>query len=248
MPCRGILPLLMGLSPRVRGNRAAMRLRPRWTGSIPACAGEPRSSCSARPTTRVYPRVCGGTDWIKSFDLDGVGLSPRVRGNRGFVLDAPSTRGSIPACAGEPQGANCRTDRVGVYPRVCGGTASAEAARARVQGLSPRVRGNHDEQGDQRPFDGSIPACAGEPGPARRPRPVERVYPRVCGGTELRNSCARLIAGLSPRVRGNPQGAHVPDRGVGSIPACAGEPRRRGGDDPVSRVYPRVCGGTATTS
>ena len=30
-----------GLSPRLRGNRIADRLRPKWVGSIPAPAGEP---------------------------------------------------------------------------------------------------------------------------------------------------------------------------------------------------------------
>ena len=52
-------------------------------------------------------------------------------------------------------------------------------------GLSPRVRGNQDVGlgGEQEP--GSIPACAGEPpGCAASPR-MERVYPRVCGGTPV---------------------------------------------------------------
>ena len=50
-----------GLSPRVRGNPAAMRVGVRAGRSIPACAGEPLCS---RPGSRgwgVYPRVCGGT-------------------------------------------------------------------------------------------------------------------------------------------------------------------------------------------
>ena len=33
--------------------------------------------------------------------------------------------------------------------------------------------------------------------------------------------------------------------GVGSIPACAGEPGEDGDDAAVKQVYPRVCGGTA---
>ena len=50
-----------GLSPRVRGN-------PGWTasplhceGSIPACAGEPKSYIPTLKAVTVYPRVCGGT-------------------------------------------------------------------------------------------------------------------------------------------------------------------------------------------
>ena len=56
-----------------------------------------------QPESRVYPRVCGGTD-----DLDDVqglnwkGLSPRVRGN-------PAASRAFQAIGR-------------VYPRVCGGT------------------------------------------------------------------------------------------------------------------------------
>ena len=150
--------------------------------------------------------------------LSKSGLSPRVRGNqrRSTSLDA--------------------THRV--YPRVCGGTWCGGSARCWAigsRGLSPRVRGN-------RHFDQS-------------PHDLARVYPRVCGGTEPRGQ------GLSPRVRGKPTGLSRP----GSIPACAGEPsfrpksarpgkglspRVRGNrtvniqPTPVTRVYPRVCGGT----
>ena len=73
---------------------------------------------------------------------------------------------------------------------------------------------------------------------------MPRVYPRVCGGTLYTSQAAAVIAGLSPRVRGNPVG-HLPGVALErSIPACAGEPaycpkRRR-----YSGVYPRVCGGT----
>ena len=50
--------------------------------------------------------------------------------------------------------------------------------------------------------------------------------------------------GLSPRVRGNPSVQRGCFRCPGSIPACAGEPFRAAGMFPLSRVYPRVCGGT----
>ena len=50
-----------GLSPRVRGNRRRLRLRPPAPGSIPACAGEPRGLRPGEGVEQVYPRVCGGT-------------------------------------------------------------------------------------------------------------------------------------------------------------------------------------------
>ena len=56
--------IVVGLSPRVRGNRTgAIPLRVDRR-SIPACAGEPGCCSRSRSKSRVYPRVCGGTsDW-----------------------------------------------------------------------------------------------------------------------------------------------------------------------------------------
>ena len=71
-----------GLSPRVRGNLQPSVVVRGASGSIPACAGEPRTI--RRPTSgkRVYPRVCGGTISVGQCLVTVRGLSPRVRGNR----------------------------------------------------------------------------------------------------------------------------------------------------------------------
>ena len=113
-------------------------------------------------------------------------------------------------------------------------------------GLSPRVRGNLGDVGNEYSVYRSIPACAGEPllhlGGGR---PVG-VYPRVCGGTDKLQRQRNLVNGLSPRVRGNRQAATATEPGERSIPACAGEPDG-GHPAPFSgQVYPRVCGGTET--
>ena len=52
------------------------------------------------------------------------------------------------------------------------------------------------------------------------------------------------LGGLSPRVRGNHEAVPRPSQEGGSIPACAGEPRRPSSPPRFPRVYPRVCGGT----
>ena len=95
---------------------------------------------------------------------------------------------------------------------------------------------------------GSIPACAGEPGPSATLSYAKKVYPRVCGGTCRLSGMTRDAVGLSPRVRGNPQGSAYELAGPGSIPACAGEPRRPMSTPLAARVYPRVCGGTCRLS
>ena len=54
--------------------------------------------------------------------------------------------------------------------------------------------------------------------------------------------------GLSPRVRGNPLAGVSWLCGIGSIPACAGEPQTPLASSRKRRVYPRVCGGTAANT
>ena len=98
----------------------------------------------------------------------------------------------------------------------------------------------------------SIPACAGEVYPRvcggteiHSPANCWRwVYPRVCGGTLRCQRCGDDIPGLSPRVRGNRFRGPGVILFCGSIPACAGEPRRRTPYRRQMPVYPRVCGGT----
>ena len=152
--------------------------------------------------------------------------------------------GSIPACAGEPKAIRPDSTLPGVYPRVCGGTSDATAWRRAWRGLSPRVRGNLKTSKNQPPLCRSIPACAGEPRTPRRDEVAKRVYPRVCGGTCWNGRQRWTIGGLSPRVRGNPRRRRRPAGRQRSIPACAGEPPSGGRGARVSRVYPRVCGGT----
>ena len=67
----------------------------------------------------------------------------------------------------------------------------------------------------------------------------------MCGGTGLREAGEHGGAGLSPRVRGNPQARWRDLEVHRSIPACAGEPYQRQRLTGFQRVYPRVCGGTA---
>ena len=132
-----------GLSPRVRGNLVRGRHRPRVTGSIPACAGEPARVALLFRLSAVYPRVCGGTRGMPAVPHHPQGLSPRVRGNPPQRVHPLLLCRSIPACAGEPNTRGRARNETGVYPRVCGGNRRCTASVA--------------------PWSWSIPACAGEP-------------------------------------------------------------------------------------
>ena len=227
-------PVTASRSPSSKPSRRSRRSRtsagPCSTAAMPRNpprSGEPLRMKRRRESNEVYPRVCGGTMMVYTFTGFTQGLSPRVRGNHGGTSRRGRTRGSIPACAGEPPPRKAGGHQLKVYPRVCGGTTRPSGLQNCRKGLSPRVRGNPVHGVVDGGDPGSIPACAGEPDRSGSPPGGCRVYPRVCGGTRTLLSSARPVHGLSPRVRGNPCWKQGRDGLQGSIPACAGEPRHR---------------------
>ena len=183
--------------------------------SIPACAGEPLLCPPRTPRPWVYPRVCGGTGSGYALGCLQKGLSPRVRGNQ----TTRNLRGGLsPRVRGNRYG---RVNLVDYSTPACAGEPAGTGVVLLPGQLSPRVRGNPSGNCTPHMRAGSIPACAGDPyGPGERQR------------------------GLSPRVRGNLLKLCVPVNVSGSIPACAGEPESIANAMGLSRVYPRVCGGT----
>ena len=253
-----------GLSPRMRGNHHRARPGVRPGRSIPAYAGEPhapdcRADCprsipayAGEPVWRignhhpaqVYPRVCGGTTAGLCRTLPAGGISPRMRGNPRDKSQGVNGQRYIPAYAGEPTSVSIAIPLVGVYPRVCGGTPGTKARVSTGNGISPRMRGNlprPHQPGSGRRY---IPAYAGEPPPGETKMDGPVVYPRVCGGTLSCWQKQSRPAGISPRMRGNPDWAGSGCQAGRYIPAYAGEPH----PPPLLRrrytVYPRVCGGT----
>ena len=213
-----------GLSPRVRGSPNQHGILSECAGSIPACAGEPTARSYGTPPTRVYPRVCGGARALLPERADVSGLSPRVRGSPDRPWACAVTYRSIPACAGEPHHLNASRARARVYPRVCGGALGVGLQPCERKGLSPRVRGSRHDGGGEPGDQGSIPACAGEPGVIRVAVCPRKVYPRVCGGARTSTCRNNSGSGLSPRVRGSLCRRRGSCSGRRSIPACAGEP------------------------
>ena len=169
-----------------------------------------------------------------------------MRGNRSRPGRLPRRRGSIPARAGEPEPCEDGQPALPVYPRACGGTFRRCRRSQRRWGLSPRVRGNRDKAKHHAQDNRSIPARAGEPHCSVAMSRQRKVYPRACGGTLPPLPLPGAAGGLSPRVRGN-RLHHVRQfRGHRSIPARAGEPRRKWPGRRRRTVYPRACGGTSS--
>ena len=112
-----------GLSPRVRGNPEWPRLAWLVPGSIPTRAGKPTRSGPTISSSRVYPHACGETGISYRYHAFFEGLSPRVRGNRMFVVVCLEPIGSIPTRAGKPTPGHFVNDERGVYPHACGETS-----------------------------------------------------------------------------------------------------------------------------
>ncbi len=101
--CRTGIPFrIQGLSPQARGNRPSGVHAVIPHGPIPAGAGEPgRPGCRSR-ARRAYPRRRGGTDTALPLGSTRAGLSPQARGNLTNSALRATSKGPIPAGAGEP--------------------------------------------------------------------------------------------------------------------------------------------------
>ena len=115
---------IKGLSPRLRGNPYTTMMMTDIHRFIPAPAGEPRSPSNVTGLNPVYPRACGGTFLSFRRSTHGIGLSPRLRGNRRQVCHHYPSHRFIPAPAGEPRRDNADGRPERVYPRACGGTCT----------------------------------------------------------------------------------------------------------------------------
>ena len=161
--CGGFAYVVLGLSPRTRGNRDARTCGAGIVGPIPADAGEPAPRRTAPAPPGAYPRGRGGTWLILVRLFVRAGLSPRTRGNRRTRLPRRSPAGPIPADAGEPPPSGGRCTRRRAYPRGRGGTVLGVASVGLCWGLSPRTRGNPSADAPIALSTGPIPADAGEP-------------------------------------------------------------------------------------
>ena len=253
-----------GRSPRERGSRERVGAVEHIPGSIPARAGEPRSSRAVSFPTEVDPRASGGAGGTGSPPAPGRGRSPRERGSRRRPSEAHLERGSIPARAGEPAPRSTRTTWRWVDPRASGGAPGRRASRRGAWGSIPARAGEpwisetqyEPSRVDPRASGGApsgflsalgtkgrSPRERGEPASSCARTHASRVDPRASGGASTLALPRHDLRGRSPRERGSPQLPDASADGQWSIPARAGEPLRRGGLPAVIGVDPRASGG-----
>ena len=136
------------LSPRARGNGWLSPISPKFTGSIPANAGE-RYQCLLRQDhSKVYPRERGETMQVQVTLNPQMGLSPRARGNGWPDAHGCVKRARPPArrSAGNGRGVLSYEWPIPPPSRERGGTVVRRGASIVGVGLSPRARGNIPEE------------------------------------------------------------------------------------------------------
>ena len=172
----------------------------------------------------------------------GVGSSPRARGQGLAGRLAGPRRRFIPACAGTGCATTSTTATSSVHPRVRGDRPAAEAPSVESFGSSPRARGQgaHGRRSDRRRR--FIPACAGTGGTSRSAARRAAVHPRVRGDRPVTSIHSAPLFGSSPRARGQEHRARRAADGLRFIPACAGTGAPRGAGRQRPPVHPRVRG------
>ena len=238
----GVVVLVAGSSPRVRGKPQVRQDRVRTRGLIPACAG--KTPTRAAPTLRspAHPRVCGENTVDVHAEASVRGSSPRVRGKPGGRR-AHRPRGRlIPACAGKtcPRRSPAHGDPA--HPRVCGENLPRPGQDQHPRGSSPRVRGKPLPVAQGPPRGGLIPACAGKTRGAGLQVQDGPAHPRVCGENAGGDHVEALPAGSSPRVRGKHDDLAAGLDPSGLIPACAGKTEPTTTRFSSGSAHPRVCG------
>ena len=171
------------------------------------------------------------------------GLSPRGRGKQQKGRSMTTHIRSIPAWAGETIYHLFDKTLDKVYPRVGGGNLTVDRFTTLIEGLSPRGRGKRLNALCAQRIERSIPAWAGETERWGCEAALHQVYPRVGGGNAHIAFCCPQGSGLSPRGRGKLSVPNCRALWERSIPAWAGETRRKPKRLNRNEVYPRVGGG-----
>ena len=171
-----------------------------------------------------------------------MGSSPRMRGTQTHPRHQRSTRGIIPAYAGNTGSARTLRRSARDHPRVCGEHWERTNASSLSTGSSPRMRGTPDLGRALAVGEGIIPAYAGNTGDCLSHVLAFEDHPRVCG-EHYRLSLQRpRLWGSSPRMRGTLTASGMVDAEAGIIPAYAGNTCPAIHKHSRTRDHPRVCG------
>ena len=231
-----------GSSPRMRGTRVVSVVECTPIGIIPAYAGNTVAMVESRILAQDHPRVCGEHYSSFSFFWVLVGSSPRMRGTPNSTLLSRSSRGIIPAYAGNTIFNHSLGLSYGDHPRVCGEHCARRIPVAIRTGSSPRMRGTLIDEFLNVDTVRIIPAYAGNTPCIVHIQRNLLDHPRVCGEHRAGHGFAETIRGSSPRMRGTQRIHAYVACSERIIPAYAGNTMIKKLPRLTLRDHPRVCG------
>ena len=150
-----------GSSPRMRGTLDNHHVNVEHGGIIPAYAGNTVVCERLAAAAWDHPRVCGEHRTAVAERVENQGSSPRMRGTLVGDRLANVDPGIIPAYAGNTRRSCPARSPTRDHPRVCGEHKGQAAIGPSPMGSSPRMRGTQVRAVLFLPYDGIIPAYAG---------------------------------------------------------------------------------------
>ncbi len=231
-----------GPSPLARGTPQLVMADPRRPGTIPARAGNTVPRARARRGRPDHPRSRGEHVEGEGGHHTAPGPSPLARGTRALGLPPDRDRRTIPARAGNTSPAAPRRPGTPDHPRSRGEHMTMADKPLITPGPSPLARGTPPRPPTRPRSPRTIPARAGNTRCHRVRLHPEPDHPRSRGEHPGAGAFCRPAYGPSPLARGTrePDLRHR-DR-VRTIPARAGNTRKRCSRSTPSRDHPRSRG------
>ena len=194
----------------------------RYTGIIPALAGNTKRPCPMSACRWDHPRACGehqisqypvlrdegssprlrGTHRVDGLDRLVVGIIPALAGNTIAYAESTDTCWDHPRACGEHMREISVETPQGIIPALAGNTEYLRIMNSGCCGSSPRLRGTRKTPQDARERTGIIPALAGNTVGSSPTGGTKWDHPRACGEHEILSSLERGCQGSSPRLRG----------------------------------------------
>ena len=165
----------------MRGSRELVNAHHVYLGIIPAHAGLTQGRCIPVPFRRDHPRACGAHRSASSRTAATAGSSPRMRGSLQLMVVAAVSLGIIPAHAGLTRTSSAGGTTSWDHPRACGAHIRHDREAHPAWGSSPRMRGSPNQNTDDGPRQGIIPAHAGLTRIRRIKNGNTGDHPRACG-------------------------------------------------------------------
>ena len=165
-----------------------------------------------------------------------------MRGKREQLVDDRSASRIIPAHAGQTRRGASPRPASPDHPRACGANDLPVLQFTERSGSSPRMRGKHGVERQNRLPDRIIPAHAGQTGCRCWVDGTGSDHPRACGANLQPGREGEADAGSSPRMRGK-RGVFGLFRGASRIiPAHAGQTTTMMSAASSVSDHPRACG------